>query len=403
TDTLPPLAQTLDSSCGNFHIRFSEPRSNDTRIAYLSVITDSRDPRWATPSYNYSFTQDSNFAVADSVVTATLTVNDPTKAAYAAIFITDLAGNDTVYQYSYSPPLLTVIPPSLISFGAVPVAFDSCKQIVLRNGQSSGSITITNAALEGGDTAGRFSFSPAILNKVLHSGDTLDLDVCYTPSDTLLSTDTLSVATECATFRVPLQAIGVTPIIIAGDLDFGNISVGDTICKMVTIQNAGSATLVLSPDLLLRDSINFSFLDKALFPDTIAPGRTVSFEICFHPEKAGPVQSGLDWGTNLPSAFIHQAKDTSLLTGKGVEAGVHDEPTSTLSLNIISNVDGLWTISLQGAPSANVEIFDMLSREVQHFMIEGSYEWNTSALPRGTYIVRAKSGTVMITKKINLY
>ncbi len=52
---------------------------------------------------------------------------------------------------------------------------------------------------------------------------------------------------------------------------------------------------------------------------------------------------------------------------------------------------GPATISLEGVPSADVEIFDVLGREVDRFRVEGSYEWETGGLPRGTYIVRANA------------
>ncbi len=64
--------------------------------------------------------------------------------------------------------------------------------------------------------------------------------------------------------------------------------------------------------------------------------------------------------------------------------------TEPVSLSIYpSPVESVTTILLSGAPSADVEIFDVLGREVDHFLVNGSYDWETGGLPSGTYIVRA--------------
>jgi hypothetical protein len=61
-------------------------------------------------------------------------------------------------------------------------------------------------------------------------------------------------------------------------------------------------------------------------------------------------------------------------------------------------------IFLSSAPSADVEIFDVLGREVDHFQVNGSYDWETGGLPAGTYIIRANENgpgnSQPITKRI---
>ncbi len=65
-------------------------------------------------------------------------------------------------------------------------------------------------------------------------------------------------------------------------------------------------------------------------------------------------------------------------------------PVETVSMAVIPNpVEGEATFVLSGTPWANVEIFDVLGREVAGFRVEGSYEWETIGIPRGTYIIRA--------------
>jgi Secretion system C-terminal sorting domain len=61
-----------------------------------------------------------------------------------------------------------------------------------------------------------------------------------------------------------------------------------------------------------------------------------------------------------------------------------------LTISIYPNpASGDVTIFMEGTPSADVEIFDVLGREVDHFQVNGSYDWETSGLPTGTYIIHA--------------
>lgn len=76
-------------------------------------------------------------------------------------------------------------------------------------------------------------------------------------------------------------------------------------------------------------------------------------------------------------------------------------PNLPLALSISPNpASGSAIISLTGAPSAKVEIFDVLGREVTNFHIEGYYEWQMGALPAGAYIIRASIGGAVVSKRI---
>jgi hypothetical protein len=90
----------------------------------------------------------------------------------------------------------------------------------------------------------------------------------------------------------------------------------------------------------------------------------------------------------------------------GSSASVSSAPQPEVSLSISPNpASGDVTIFLDGAPTANVEIFDILGREVGRFHLDGSYDWQTNGLPAGTYILRAIVGQpgendVSVTKRI---
>jgi hypothetical protein len=107
TDTLPPV-QTISASCDRYDVTISELRKQpqysfvDSKIADITMITQNGDPRWPKASYNYKFAVAADFRAGDSVSNFSLTQIDPTKPAYAAIYVADISGNDTVYEYRSS-------------------------------------------------------------------------------------------------------------------------------------------------------------------------------------------------------------------------------------------------------------------------------------------------------------
>ncbi len=85
------------------------------------------------------------------------------------------------------------------------------------------------------------------------------------------------------------------------------------------------------------------------------------------------------------------------------ESIISASPLPSLTLSIYPNPASTDVkIFIEGVPSATVEIFDVLGREVDHFQMNESYDWQTAALSAGTYIVRAvvNENGQPITKRI---
>ncbi len=326
-DTLPPLAQTLDSNCGDYAVRYTEPRIkengysfNDTHIASISMITAANDPRWPTPSYNYTFTPDPNFQVADSVYNGMLTVNDPTKDAYAAIFAVDLAGNDTIYQYYYYAPKVAFTPTSPYDFGTILDGTDSCRTITITNIQSGGEFKAEFDSIGGFAKGGNFDVTPTTLSPI-DSGRSITLNVCFHATDTgVQSLDSLYVTAKCVNYVFPVTGSAVTPLIYANDLAFGEVDSGKTRCKQLTIQNPGKWPLTITRQDLTNDP-NFSVDPNQTFPIVIPPNGTVQVLYCFHPQSWGSFSKRVTFFNLNPTEFQHSIKDTALLTGIATPAG----------------------------------------------------------------------------------
>ncbi len=108
----------------------------------------------------------------------------------------------------------------------------------------------------------------------------------------------------------------------------------------------------------------------------------------------------------LNSSFIIQASDTNgnrstIDTFTRSVEGVSSGPNLGVLLSVYPNpMSGASLFTLIGASQAEVSIFDMLGREVGHFTLKGSQEWNPSALPAGSYLARATIGGTVITKRL---
>ena len=364
-DTLPPL-EKRDSLCGNFQVELMELRRqpifsfDDTRISDIQMITDTLDPRWPQPSYNYSFQIDPAhpFHVGDSVAFFDLTVINPSQNAFAAVWTTDRAGNDTVYKYHYTAPRIISNPGAPFVLKPVRVTFDSCQNLVFTNGET-GALQISGASIIGPDSAGTFTVSPTSINRALQPNDTLQLRLCFTPSDTLVMNDTLALGVGCATFKYPLVGLGITPLIVASDVDFGNVTVGTTSAPhAVTVQNVGTAALTLDKNWKLDDNADFQFADQNQLPVTLNPGKSTTLNFTFSPQATGPYSTLQHWGTDLPTPFAHQIKDTSVLTGIGVQAGLNwDRPKQNFTTECSNPI--IDTVYLEN-PTSGTEGTDIL-------------------------------------------
>jgi hypothetical protein len=325
-DTLAPLASMIDSSCGVYHVRYFEPRRktngysfDDTRFAYLALITAIGDPRWPNPSSNFDFA-DSTFAIGDSVTIGTLRVLDLTKDGYAAVYATDLAGNDTVFEYHYYAPKMSVSPTPTYTFDDIIVDGDTCITVTIANEQADGDFKARSATIEGTAKGGTFSATPNALSNIsVHSTEPITL--CYHASDTgIVSYDTLIVNTECVTYRYPLIGSGATPLIYAQDLNFGEVDSGLSRCLPLKLTNRGTKDLVITKQDLASDP-NFSVDASQQFPIIIPAGGSVTIQYCFHPQSWGSFDATVLFSNLNPARFQHSVKDTSHLSGISQPAG----------------------------------------------------------------------------------
>ncbi len=295
-DTLPPLVQliqfpeTIEGQCGTYHLRFTDSRTiaegysfDDTRLDAVALITDSGDPRWPTPSFNYTLTPDSTFTPGDSAEDVTITVTDPTKDAYAAIYALDRAGNDTVYEFRYYAPKFSMSPAPGYDFGSVVKGSDSCMTITLTNTQSSGDFKAEYATIPHVARGGNFTVTPVSLS-ALPPGASIPLQICYQPTDTnVVSHDTLFIRSQCASFAFPLTGMGVSHPVSAVRSE----AIASAALRLnENVPNPFSSSTNISYDLPASGAVTLRVLDL--------PGRVIRTVLANAWQEAGAHSTSID-------------------------------------------------------------------------------------------------------------
>ncbi|MEP7235860.1 MAG: T9SS type A sorting domain-containing protein, partial [Ignavibacteriota bacterium] len=152
---------------------------------------------------------------------------------------------------------------------------------------------------------------------------------CFKPTDTLTYDDTVIVTTDCFDAPLPIVGSGGTPLIFATDIDFGDVVVGTTVCKTLTVRNVGTTPFLLTKNYFLHDSLLFG-LDPGpqgagSLPIILKPSdKALILKFCYSPTKLGPDDStSVDWRTDIPEPYTQQVKSWSYLKGHPIKPDVN--------------------------------------------------------------------------------
>jgi hypothetical protein len=417
-ESTPPRADIVPS-CDHWNVRLYEDRKNDEGIAGIMLLNDPTG-QFAKPGHISSnvtlFPSDPKFTPGDTSVSFQVLINDSRKDAYAALYVLDRAGNDTVINLNYKAPQLAFGNPtdSSLNFKNANVGVPACSTVtvhILETGVTdSATFTLSNFVTL--DTAHPFFVTSSVPSgTMMHKGSTVDLNICFTPTDTLKHAFTfLPFSVGCYYDTVLVRGNGVTPIIIASDWDFGNVPVGTTSAThSIQIQNVGNGDLILDKNWTGLSNPDFSFVDADKLPDTIKPHDNHKLNFTFHPTQKGPSNARIDWGTNLNGMFAHEIKDTSHLSGFGIA-----NLSVSNSQNLSFGISRIWpnpastelTVEFH-IPNADarLDLFDLLGRKfVSKEITRGdqSVTLDLSSLPKGSYLIRVSSGAWSETKRFEL-
>ena len=286
--------QATVNNTGSVDLVISDITSSDGQFTFIPNIF----PVTITPGGSQVF--DVTYAPAsEGLTTANLT------------FTHNAAGSPTIYsvQGTGTAPAFSITPASL-DFGSVPVGSNSTLQATVNN---TGSVDLVISDITSSD--GQFTFTPNTFPVTIIPGGSQIFDVTYTPVSVGLTTANLTFTHNAAGSPTiySVQGTGTAPAfsITPASLDFGSVPVGSNSTLQATVNNTGTADLVVS-NVASSDG-QFTFTPNT-FPVTITPGGSQVFDVTYAPASVGLTTANLTFTHNAagsPTVYSVQGTGTA--------------------------------------------------------------------------------------------
>ena len=258
-------------------------------------------------------------------------------------FLSSGSGTAMVFQFEgtgVSSEAITASP-SIVSFGQVPTGTSSTLPVVLTNDRPWG-LSISALQMSGG----AFSLTGPTLPFVLASGQSVTLNVTFTPQSTGPVGGGLFIPNSGLT--IPLSGTGTTAT--AGQLSmaptplsFGNVTVGSSATQPMTLSATGGSVTISSA---ASSSPQFA-LQGISFPLTITAGGSRSFNVTFSPLASGSSSGALSIVSNASNS-----QATESLSGTGTvpvgQLSIAPAPLSFGSVTVGSSATQPMTLSATG-------------------------------------------------------
>lgn len=417
----------VDTFCTIWHVCIHD------RVGIKSIeLLDDPNGILATPARQYKNvyldpkldplnTRKINLSGADSVVCFDVFVGNPLDTAYAPVFITDVNNAHLVVDLYYLklPPLrvanenLPTVSIDSIKYPLVKVGQETCSTIVYINTAQKGGnpISINSVKLKKDDGSFKIASIAPSLPIYLTPGDTLKVQICFNPRDTFDFNDSLILRTTCFDAPLPLTGSAGTPLIYATDIDFGDVVVGSTSCKELTISNKGKLPFILTRNWLLHNSNVFEMdpTYAGYLPFSILPGKSFKIIICYSPKSLGGDSTTIDWNTDIEGKFANQIKSWSFLKGNSISEKTdvkHSKQTAIFSIRPNPATGRSVMVSFAAKQSkSTLAIYDILGREVYKEDVNPGAiqtELPIGNLIPGTYYLRFNSELKVFTQKLEI-
>jgi hypothetical protein len=323
-----PPRMVMDSTCTQFNLKFYNT-SADARgpgeIYLLENGMEYNGQKYTSTNVKFEYTP---FTFESDTIFAKVTVLDPFQDAKAYLYVSNRAGKDTMYTFTYNRTHVSVTPGTQAVNG-VTVFQSGCQDYTFTN-LGKNSIEITGVSLKYSRTP--FSVSALGLPKTLKPNESMIITGCFTAPDTMKNVhwDSIQIQTACFTADIArIEGYGRVPTIFADDQDYKIVDVGETKCEDIEIKNLSpDKELILTKDILKSDD-EFKIADKDLarFPITLAPagkpGDRIVISICYTPLDEGFDTAFVVWGRDIPEPYSeNNRKEWSILTGQAQKPGV---------------------------------------------------------------------------------
>lgn len=269
---------------------------------------------------NYYFSADSFLISKDRTTNWHLRVKDVFRDATAEIIFSDFAGNDTTIYIAYSAPKFRIYPSKPFHFTDVITGEQPFTEFLIVN-EDSRVVVLADLKLKFNDQG--FKIVPKNetgyinrLPKTFHPYDSLKFVLQFDANKTGTFIDSIGFGNGYAfAYQVQVSANVLSPVIQADDIDFYEVTVGDTVSKRVSVHNNGKVNLIIPA----YRSTHFPFRTDlpATKPYILKPGARKTFNVFFTPDSVGNYKDSV--------VFISNATGIDSVThifGKGIKPGL---------------------------------------------------------------------------------
>lgn len=338
-DPNPPVVISTDS-CGIIKGVITDilpPHSSG--LDYVYVIDDS--------SYNFNYSID-YVTDTSSIINFTAQPKDIYKNAYLLIEIKDKAGNFRRYRYFYSGLTLNMLPDKL-QFDNIDATQSKTEEFRIKF-VGVDSIQIENVYLKNNDP--RLRLRPRGEIPVwLNSANDFVSDIDFIPNGNISPlNDALVIDFGCGRIKeVPINGSVIDYSIKAIGWDFGEVTIGDTVCAEVVFTNNGNIPITLNNIDMLGFTGYFKYDTSKKFPVNLKPGNTYSIKVCFFPKDRIVYTDSGSFTNNysLPNKF--------LVKGKGIAPNIASVIVDWGNRRIGTTNDTMFYLINSGNKNARVQ------------------------------------------------
>ena len=234
--------------------------------------------------------------------------------------------------------------PVLLDFGDVTAGTSQGQAVTLTN-SGNGSLTVGEISVIGTE----FSVTGMAIPLTLGVGESATLSVAFEPPLVGSVTGSISLTSDAANSPtlISLAGNGVSSngllSLTPASLDFGDVTVGSSATRSVTLTSSGSTVVLVSTSEVT--GAEFSVAGLAL-PLNLSPGETVTFSLTLTPTAAGSVNGNVALASDASNS-----PTVVSLTGNGIDA-VTSKVVDLLWDPSISVVDGynVYRSTVSGGP-----------------------------------------------------
>lgn len=249
--------------------------------------------------------------------------------------------------------------PTALSFGNVCVGASSSKIVTIRN-TGACDLTVNNVAITAG--GGVYTVEPVVTPVVIAPNSSAPVTVVFTPTATgngqagVLTVTSNSGGVESAISNVPLTGdsqpgiIGLSPTA----LSYGNVCVGASSSKIVTIRNTGGCDLTVS-NVAITAGGGVYTIEPVVTPLIIAGNSSAPVTVVFTPTAVGNGQAGVLTVTSNTGGGVAVASNVPL-TGDSAPGVLSVSPTALDFGDVCVGMSGTKLLTLRNTGACDLTV-----------------------------------------------